>query len=113
MNRTHDNIFEGNTIHSISNLYCIDTDGYGNVEWRHTIIGNHLYNCGIGIYMENTFASVVANNVIHGTSNLGIGIINYGPHQTGSSSPIKCTVGGENNQYGDTDKDNSCEGNLT
>jgi parallel beta-helix repeat protein len=111
MHRTHDNQFVGNTIHDIG-VMCIDTDGYGTVEWRHTIRGNTIYNCKRGIEMENTFASVVENNIIHDTKSNGIDVINYGATISADGTD-KCQVGGESNQYGDTDGNNDCEGNIT
>ncbi len=118
MHRTHDNIFENNVIQDISSNndgICIDADGFGTVEWRHSIRNNQLSRCGnIGIALENVFASTVENNVIHDTIDKGVYIVNYGPNNPGdTSSPKKCEAGGENNQYGDTDSDNDCEGNIT
>ena len=115
MHRTHDDIIESNYIHDIGSAtegMCIDTDGFGTVEWRHVIRGNHLHNCGeAGVELENTFDSLVENNTIHDTGMTGIRIINYGPNIGPGTD--KCQAGGENNQYGDTDGDNDCEGDLT
>jgi len=110
--RTHDDLIVGNTINNIGGT-CIDTDGFSTVEWRHIIRGNTIYNCGYAVQLENSFASVVENNHIHDITNLAIAIINYGPHIPGGSIPQKCQVGGESNQYGDTNGDNSCEADLT
>jgi hypothetical protein len=112
--RTHDDLFEGNIVHDISSSesYCINTDGFGTVEWRQTIRNNQLYKCGTGVMMENTFASTVENNVIHDTNIRGIWVFSYGPHYT-QEGTMRCQVGGENNQYGDTNGDNNCEGDLT
>jgi len=117
MHRTHDCLFENNYIHHITDGgyggMGIDTDGFGNVEWRHTIRGNHLHDCGeSGIEMENTFDSIVENNIIHDTGTRGIDVINYG-WTIPSPGDKKCEAGGENNQYGDTDGDNDCEGDIT
>lgn len=92
---------------------CIDADGFGTVEWRHVIRGNHVHDCGyVGIQLENTFDSIVENNIIHDTGRTGVTIINYG-WTIPSSGNDKCEAGGENNQYGDTDGDNDCEGDIT
>jgi hypothetical protein len=115
MHRTHDDVFQDNHIRDIgmpSGGTCIDTDGFGTVEWRHVIQGNHLDDCGgTAIALENTFDTIVENNTIHDAGASGIGIINYGPN-TGPSGK-KCEAGGEENQYGDTDGDNDCEGDPT
>jgi hypothetical protein len=115
MHRTHDDIFENNYIHDIGSATegtCIDTDGFATVEWRHVIRGNYLHNCrGTAIALENTFDSIVENNIILDSGMSGIGIINYGPN-IGEGSQ-RCQAGGESNQYGDTDGDNDCEGDLT
>lgn len=115
MHRTHDDIIENNYVHHISGPVgmCIAADGFGNVEWRHIIRDNHLHDCGAaGIILENTFDSLIENNIIHDTGLQGIQVINYGPT---SSAPgdDRCEAGGENNQYGDTDGDNDCEGDIT
>lgn len=116
MHRTHDSIFEGNTIGDIGDNtegMCVDTDGFGTVVWRHTIRNNVLYRCGeAGIEMENTFDSLVENNIIYDSGRRAIDVINYGP-EIESPGADKCEVGGENNQYGDTNGDNNCEGDLT
>ncbi|NTV36191.1 MAG: hypothetical protein HGA53_04490 [Anaerolineaceae bacterium] len=115
MNRTHDNIFEKNTIYNItsSSGRCINLDAYGTVEYRHTVRNNHLYKCYAGaIELENTYASIVENNILHDNYKQSISIILYGKTIT-SPGTIKCTVGGENNQYGDTNGDNSCEGDIS
>lgn len=116
LHRTHDSIIENNYVHHISEPVvgmCIAADGYGNVEWRHTIRDNHLHDCeAAGIILENTFDSVVENNRIHDTRQQGIEIINYG-HTIPSPGPGYCEAGGENDQYGDTDGDNDCEGDIT
>jgi hypothetical protein len=104
MHRTHDSIFEGNTIRSIgsgSTGQGIDLDGYTNVEWRHSIVNNEISQCGENsIALENTFDSIVKNNIIHDIGLETIVVINY----------PECQVGGENNQYGDN---YDCEGKLT
>ncbi|MEN6435997.1 MAG: choice-of-anchor Q domain-containing protein, partial [Anaerolineaceae bacterium] len=107
---THDSLIENNYVYNIvasSGLgQCIDLDGAGNVEWRHTVRGNTVVNCSyMGIQLENIFASTIENNVIRG-GRAGIGIINY-------NSNVGCAVGGENNQYGDTNGDKNCKGDIT
>jgi hypothetical protein len=117
LHRTHDSVFENNHIHGILsdesnplNGIGIDLDGFGNVEWRHTVRGNLIYDCGnSGITLENTFDSIVENNIIHDRSNNGIEAINYG-WTVPSPGNLKCGVGGESSQYGDTDGNNDCEG---
>jgi parallel beta-helix repeat protein len=121
MHRTHDDIFINNTVHDIgmnsggTDGVCIDADGYGTVEWRHTISGNRLYRCGqMGISLENVYDTTIQNNIISDSITEGITLINYGPSETGGSAPLKyCQAGGENNQYGDTDGNNDCVGDLT
>jgi len=108
---THDTLIENNTVYNINAAsgigQCIDLDGAYNVEWRHTVRGNKLTNCNyVGIQLENVFDSVIENNVIVNARPAGIIVISYG-------SDIGCKVGGENNQYGDTNGDNSCRGDQT
>jgi hypothetical protein len=116
MHRTHDSVIENNTIQDITSStsgQCIDLDGYGTVEWRHIVRGNKLSRCGrVGLQLENNFADIVENNVINNPGEIGVGIINYGATISSPASE-KCQVGGENNQYGDTDGNNDCEGNIT
>jgi Right handed beta helix region len=116
MHRTHDCLFENNRIERIGSAGTgmgIDTDGVGNVEWRHTIRGNQIRDAGYeGIELENTFASVVEDNVVQNSGIAGIRVINYGA-TIPSPGTQKCEAGGESNQYGDTDGDNDCEGNIT
>jgi hypothetical protein len=107
---THDSVIENNYVYNIvasSGLgQCIDLDGAGNVEWRHIVRGNTVVNCSyMGIQLENIFATTIENNVIRG-GRAGIGIINY-------NSNVGCKAGGENNQYGDTNGDKNCKGDIT
>jgi hypothetical protein len=112
MGYTHDHLIEGNTIYDIYGTgtgpgQCIDLDGASTVEWRHIVRGNQIYGCGAeGIQLENVFDSLVENNYIHDTPARGITLINYG-------SSVGCAVGGENNQYGDTNGDNACSDGNT
>jgi hypothetical protein len=108
--KTHDSIIENNVVTNIvaSNKLsqCIDLDGAAEVEWRHTVRGNIVSNCSyVGIELENLFDSIVENNVIIGGTS-GIIIINY-------DASYGCKVGGENNQYGDTNGDGDCQGDIT
>ena len=118
MHRTHDSIFEGNYIHHIENGNSyetgIDLDGFGTVVWRHILQSNHIHDVDyVAIALENTFDSIVENNIIH-DSRAGIIDINYGGEVgEGWGTDKRCEVGGENNQYGDTDGDNDCRGDLT
>ncbi len=106
MGYTHDQIIENNTIYDIYDTgnmdagQCINLDGAGTVEWRNIVRGNDISGCAsVSIALENVFDTLVENNYIHDTSQ-GITLINYGS--------AGCTVGGENNQYGDTDGDGHC-----
>jgi hypothetical protein len=115
MHRTHDDIIENNTVTDItnsSNGQCIDADGFGTVEWKHTIRGNKLTRCGlVGIQLENVFSGVVENNIINNPGSIGIAIISYGP-TIPSPGTSKCQAD-PTNTYGDTNGDNNCEGDLT
>jgi parallel beta-helix repeat protein len=109
--KTHDTIIEGNNIYNIVPTgglgQCIDLDGAGSVEWRITVKNNTANNCGyVGIQLENSFDCVVENNIISNSGSAGIMVINY-------DTRVGCKVGGENNQYGDTNADNSCKGDPT
>ena len=114
--RTHDNVIELNRIvnrwSSGSGLgQCIDLDAgqSGLVQWRQTVRKNTVVDCSyVGIQIENVFASILEDNFVDAENggNAGVMIINYSP-------TIGCGVGGENNQYGDTNGDNSCEGDIT
>jgi len=102
---THDSLIENNTVYNIGGNMgqCIDLDGAGNVEWRHTVRGNTVYGCGyVGIQLENVFASTLENNKVTGVF-AGIIVINY-------DAGAGCGVGGESNQYGDTNADDDCRG---
>lgn len=108
--KTHDSIIEYNSISNINadgdgiRGQCIDLDGAGNIEWHHTIRGNRVSNCNyVGIQLENVFDSVVENNIVLNTKAAGIIVISYG-------SDVGCKVGGENNQYGNSNGD--CRGKL-
>ncbi len=108
---THDSIFENNTITNIwasSGLgQCLNLDGAGNVEWRHIVRNNVINGCSyVGIQLENGFAHQVYGNKIDSEGSAGIIIISY-------DSKVGCKVGGENNQYGDTNGDGTCKGETT
>ena len=103
MHRTHDDVFESNTIKNINNSMgmCIDLDGYGDIEWRQTVTGNILNHCVYaGIQLENAFASSVKNNTMTNAIGIGIAVISY----------QSCQVGGESNQYGSS---SDCRGLST
>jgi hypothetical protein len=111
MGYTHDNIAEYNTIYDIYGTgnagQCINFDGADTVEWRNTVRGNDISGCGSeSIQLENGFDSLIENNNIHNT-NRGITLINY------AGGTVTCKVGGENNQYGDTNGDGSCRDGNT
>ncbi|MHC1785275.1 MAG: right-handed parallel beta-helix repeat-containing protein [Anaerolineaceae bacterium] len=98
---THDNLFEENEIFNITaeTGMGIDLDAASNVGYRHTVRGNIIHDCAqTGIELENSYASLVENNFIYNTGLEGIQVINY----------KGCTVGGEDNQYGDVN--GNCEG---
>ena len=107
MGYTHDDIIEGNTVYDIYGTgtgpgQCIDLDGAGTVEWRQIVRNNNVSGCGAeGIQLENVFDSLIENNYIHDTSSRGITLIDY-------SASVGCGVGGESNQYGDTNGDGAC-----
>ena len=118
MHRTHDSVFENNYIHHIENGFGyeqgIDLDGFASVVWRHIVRNNHIHDVDyVPIALENVFDSVVENNIVH-DSGIGISDINYGgPVGDGWGTDERCEVGGEKNQYGDTDGDNDCRGDIT
>lgn len=91
---THDNVFELNHISNITAVtgMCIDLDAASNVTYRHIVRGNIVHDCAqTGIELENSYESLVENNIIYNTGLEGIQIISY----------KGCTAGGENNEYGD------------
>lgn len=106
---THDSLFEGNTVTNIWSTsgglgQCINMDGAGNVEWRHTVRNNIVNQCSyVGIQLENNFETVVEDNIINSEGSAGMIIISY-------DSKVGCKVGGENNQYGNS---TSCKGVIT
>jgi parallel beta-helix repeat protein len=109
--KTHDTIIEGNNVYNIVPTgglgQCIDLDGAGNVDWRITVRNNTVNNCGyVGIQLENSFDCIVENNIIKNSGSAGIIVISY-------DARVGCKVGGENNQYGDTNGDSSCKGDPT
>ena len=109
--KTHDSVIEYNTVTNIKTAsglgQCIDLDGAAQVEWRHTVRGNTVSNCSyVGIQLENVFASIVEDNIIRNTGPAGIIVISY-------DAGVGCAVGGESNQYGDTNGDRNCQGDLT
>lgn len=109
--KTHDSVIEYNTIDNIKTSsglgQCIDLDGAAQVEWRHTVRGNTVSNCSyVGIQLENVFASIVEDNIVRNTGPAGIIVISY-------DAGVGCAVGGESNQYGDTNGDRNCQGDLT
>lgn len=109
--KTHNTVIEYNTVTNIkpsSGLgQCIDLDGAAQVEWEHTVRGNNVSNCGyVGIQLENVFASVVENNVIKNSGSAGVIVINY-------DAGVGCLTGGDSGQYGDTNGDKNCQGDIT
>ena len=109
--KTHDSLIEANIVDNISTSsglgQCIDLDGAAQVEWRHTVRGNTVSNCSyVGIQLENVFDSVVENNSIKNRGPAGIIVISY-------DAGVGCLTGGESNQYGDTNGDKNCQGDLT
>ena len=109
--KTHDSLIAYNVVDNIKATtglgQCIDLDGAGAVEWRHTVRGNIVSNCNyVGIQLENVFDSVVENNIIKNSGSAGMITISY-------DAGAGCAVGGENNQYGDTNGDNNCQGDIT
>lgn len=109
--KTHDSLIENNIITNINASgglgQGIDLDGAAEVEWRHTVRGNYISNVNYaGIQLENVFDSLIENNTIHNTKPAGIIIINY-------DAGVGCATGGEYNQYGDTNGDDNCRGDIT
>jgi parallel beta-helix repeat protein len=91
--RTHDIEIVNNLVYDINGSVgaCIDLDAAYNVTYRNKVIGNTVYNCGsIGIELENSFETLVENNLVYNTGIEGIVVINY----------LGCEAGGETNQYG-------------
>jgi parallel beta-helix repeat protein len=87
--RAHDCDVVGNTVHDIGAL-GIDLDAYTEVNWRHRVKGNTIYNCNeSGIELENAWAAIIEENVVYDCL-AGIDAILYD----------SCQVGGETNQYG-------------
>ena len=69
-------------------------DGYKNVEWKHQIRGNRIERVsGLAIQLENTFASVVEDNVIVAPRRQGIVVINYSACQRGGPNKKKNCIG--------------------
>jgi parallel beta-helix repeat protein len=100
---THDNLIEGNTVYNITGEtgICIDLDAASNVDYRHTIRGNVVHDCGqTGIELENSYDTLVENNLVYNTGLEAIQVISY----------LGCKVGGEEHQYGDSDGD--CRGDF-
>jgi parallel beta-helix repeat protein len=98
---THDNSFIGNHVYNIYGAYgaCIDVDSAIGVTYRNFVRNNTVHNCtSMGIELENSFDTLVENNLVHDTGIEGIVVINYD----------SCELGGENDQYGSADGD--CRG---
>jgi|WetSurMetagenome_2_1015567.scaffolds.fasta_scaffold73208_1 parallel beta-helix repeat protein len=98
---THESEFEQNTVYNITGKtgICIDMDGATSIVYLHIIRGNTVYNCGqTGIELENSYNSLVENNLVYDTGLEGIQIISYNG----------CKQGGINNQFGNISGD--CRG---
>lgn len=99
--KTHDIRINDNHVYNISGPYgaCIDLDSAIGVTYRNFVQGNIIHDCGsIGIELENSFETLVENNLVYNTGIEGIVAINY----------LGCEVGGENGQYGSPNGD--CRG---
>ncbi len=82
---THDGLWEDNTITSCRS--GIDTDGYGQVVYLHTLRHNTIDDASeSGIQLENTWASIIENNIIS-NSPVGIDGISYGNANDFGHSP--------------------------
>jgi parallel beta-helix repeat protein len=99
---THDNVYEENEIFNITGEkgICLDLDGASSVNYRSVIRGNIIHECeNTGIELENSYQTLVENNLVYTFGLEGIQVISY----------KGCTTAGENNQFGDPDGD--CRGN--
>lgn len=99
--KTHDISINYNHVYNISGPYgaCIDLDSAVGVTYRNFVLGNIVHDCGsIGVELENSFETLVENNLVYNTGVEGIVAINY----------QGCEVGGENGQYGAANGD--CRG---
>jgi hypothetical protein len=73
---TDNTLWTGNTIYNVGE--GIDCDGAGSAVYGCNITNNLIYNSTgeVAILLENTFDSLITNNVIH-SSIRGISVINY------------------------------------
>jgi parallel beta-helix repeat protein len=98
---THDNVYEANEIFNVTGEkgICLDLDGASSVNYRSIIRGNIVHECeNTGIELENSYQTLVENNLIYTFGLEGIQVIAY----------EGCTTAGENNQYGSPD--GNCQG---
>jgi hypothetical protein len=78
LQRTHNSLWQNNTIYNIGANSAIDCDGAGSAVYGCNLKSNIVYNVkgAGGFLLENSFDSVVENNVVR-DSNGGIQVINY------------------------------------
>lgn len=79
----------------------IDLDGYGQLEYLHTVSGNIISGCAeSGIQLENAWACVIENNIIT-SSAIGIEMTSYGEVNDSGHSPHITLVNRDGVNYGD------------
>jgi hypothetical protein len=81
MEHTENILIENNTIYDVGQM-GIDCDGAGSPVYDCRVIGNTIYDIGpewgVGIFFENSFSSVAAQNKIYDCDWGGINFKNYG-----------------------------------
>jgi hypothetical protein len=78
LQRTHNSLWQNNTIYNIGANSAIDCDGAGSAVYGCNLKSNIAYNVkgAGGFLLENSFDSVVENNIVR-DSNGGVQVINY------------------------------------
>ena len=93
---THETLIEKNTVYNINGRagICIDLDGASSVGYLFIIRGNIVHDCGqTGIELENSYSTLVENNLVYKTGLEAIQVVNY----------LGCQPGGDTNQFGKAD----------
>ena len=93
---THESLIEKNTVYNIKGKagICIDLDGASSVGYLFVIRGNIVHDCGqTGIELENSYSTLVENNLVYRTGLEAIQVVNY----------LGCQPGGSDNQFGKAD----------
>ena len=73
--KTHDISINYNQVYNINGPYgaCIDLDSAIGVTYRNFVLGNIVHDCGsIGVELENSFETLVENNLVYNTGVEGI-----------------------------------------